>query len=898
MGLFAPKNSAPRPIWYSGLNVGSSQLDLPVPLFWGQRRLATNAIWYGDFQKHAVSPKGKGGGKGGQEYDYTAAVIMAMCEGQVDSIARIFAQGSTTSTSTLAALNFTFFNGTALQSPWSFVTTKYPTQARAYANIAYVACPKLDLGMSATIPDNQFECVRANGFAYTHTSQGWIDGSTHIQYTAIDVLLSDVIPDFLTNVRYGMGLTLGDLDATSLAQFAAYQQAQGLFFSPLLNSQEKATDILDRWATISNSWIFWNGIKIQFVPLGDSALSANGATYTPNLNVIANLSVQNLDFLGDTPISVERKDPADCYNRTRLDINDRTIGYVTNPLEYKDQTLVDQYGLRDSSSTQADECCDPLVGKIIVQLVGKRNAYLRNTYSWKSPYKWVLLLPGDIVTLTEPNIGLNQLRVRITEVSENDNDELEFKAEEFPGNLGTYYSTSPSLANAGSTPNLYELPSAINTPAVLEPNSSFTGGQAVLVIAASGATHWGGCTVNISFDGTDYTEIGKITSPAIQGLLTANLANHADPDNTNTLSVDCTESLMAVPATITHADADALRTLCLVNAQPTVIAGPISVLANNGELLAPGADASTGTYSSNLTYLRRGKYGTAPASHSTGDQFTMVDVLGVSGTALRFNLPAQYIGQTIYLKFCSFNEFGNLTQDISTVIEYQYTPLGTGYGGGTSGVPTTPTGLTATPGIQQVALAWNANPTTDNVTGYQVWRAAGTGASFGSAALLQTVNALGWVDTTVAPNTGYTYFLVAVNAAGTSAATAGVNATTPTTTIGIAGGSFSYTDISTKPLNQVICGFAAIYPWTFPSTAHGGFIEGWVDTPPTSNTDFDLRQNGVSVGTARWTTGSNTPTLIKASDTAFVLGGRFDVATPASLNGMAGNWRLSVAGTR
>ena len=433
----------PQPIWYSGLNVSSSQLDLPIPIFWGQRRLSTNAIWYGNFEKHSANGKGKGALTKGsnQNYTYTAATITALCEGVVDSIARAWSSGSTTTTATLSELNQTFFSGTATQTPWSYTLTNYPTQARAYARTAYLASPKQQLGSSASIPDNAYECVRQNGFAYVQTSEGWIDPATHVQYTAIDCLMSDIITDLLTNTQYGLGFTSADLG--SMTQYAAYQRAQGFFFSPLLNQQSKGTEILDRWAQISNSWIYWDGTGFQFVPLGDSAVTGNGVTYTPDLSPAYALGLD--DYLSgsspagapakagkEPPLKVTIVSEFDAKNTTRLTITDRTIGYVSNPFEWKDQDLVDLYGVHDSGSVSGDDICCPAVGTLVCQLIGKRNAYIRRTYAWKSSYRLIRLLPGSIVTLTEPNIGLNAARVRIRKVSEADDGSLEFEAEEMP----------------------------------------------------------------------------------------------------------------------------------------------------------------------------------------------------------------------------------------------------------------------------------------------------------------------------------------------------------------------------------------------------------------------------------------------------------------------------------
>jgi hypothetical protein len=88
--------------------------------------------------------------------------------------------------------------------------------------------------------------------------------------------------------------------------------------------------------------------------------------------------------------------------------------------------------------------------------------------------------------------------------------------------------------------------------------------------------------------------------PGPQGVLTAGLPAYsgANPDTGHTLSVDCTQS-STTPQAVTTADADALRSLALVVPQPA-ITGDIAVVPTNGELLAFGSVAATGTYSANL----------------------------------------------------------------------------------------------------------------------------------------------------------------------------------------------------------------------------------------------------------------------------------------------------------
>ena len=790
------------PIKYSGLNVSTSQWNMPVPIFWGTARLTTNAISYGGFYGQTAGGKGGkgGGGKGGQQKTYFADCILALCEGPLDADPQnIWANGSTTTTTTLAKLNMAAFLGSASQTPWSFWESKYPASALAYANTAYLGAPNLALGQSATIPDNGFECVRTMGFAWTRsgTTAGWINPATHAQSNAVDVLLSDVAYDWLTNPQYGALMAVADIG--SMSQWANYQRAQDLVFSPLMNSQEKATAVLNRWAQLTNSWIYWGGTQLMFVPLGDAAITGNGVTFVPQNDVAYTLQLSDLVVTNnEPPVKHTRKDPADCYNRTTVSITDRTLGYISNPIQWYDDTLINTpgIGLRDNTSISADEVKDPLVGAIIAQLAGKRAAYIRNTYIFKPTRRFIRCLPGTVLMIPLNYTG-QSIRVRVTDVERDDKGQLTFTAEEFPGTVGTFIPPQATAAAYPTTfPNLNVAPASVNTPAIIEPQAKFTAGTPKIIVAASGETNWGGCDVWLSFDGTTYRNIGSITTPAVQGLLTANLAafSGANPDTTHTLAVDCTQS-GATPQPVANADAQFLRTLSLVCAQPTP-AGGAYVVPSNGELLAFGDVTTTGTNTANLTYLERGQYGTAAGTHSTGDQFTLIDVLATSGTSVAFDLPAAYIGQTLYIKLASFNEFGNETQDLSACTEYQYTPTGAGYGTGSAGVPAAPTGVSATPtSYGSTTIGWSAEPATDNVSSYSVYRAAGLSASFGAATLLWSGLATTYSDTSVTTSAAYTYFVVATNAIGNSSPStgAGVTATSGTVTTGGVGTPISLT---------------------------------------------------------------------------------------------------------
>jgi hypothetical protein len=81
-------NSAPM---ISGLRIQTSVYGLPIPIVWGQNRIAANLLWYADFKAIAHTTSHTSGGKGGggsvtqnqTTYTYQAAGIIGLCEGPI-----------------------------------------------------------------------------------------------------------------------------------------------------------------------------------------------------------------------------------------------------------------------------------------------------------------------------------------------------------------------------------------------------------------------------------------------------------------------------------------------------------------------------------------------------------------------------------------------------------------------------------------------------------------------------------------------------------------------------------------------------------------------------------------------------------------------------------------------
>ncbi|HEX5319792.1 MAG TPA: hypothetical protein VFW46_11580 [Stellaceae bacterium] len=217
----------------------------------------------------------------------------------------------------------------------------------------------------------------------------------------------------------------------------------------------------------------------------------------------------------------------------------------------------------------------------------------------------------------------------------------------------------PKQATAGPPLDPFAAPGDTNAPILFEPPPGLTGGANEVWVVATGGPDWGGAQIWVSSDGNTYAFAGTVYRGGRQGMLTAALPTAGDPDTGDTLSVDLAESEGQLLSG-TVADADNLVTLCYCG----------------GELLSYETATLTGTFTYDLTYLRRGAYGTAIGAHGAGTQFGRI---GPNDPAVfRYGYPASFIGQTIYLKLPSFNIFGQGLQSLAALSAYSLTLNGDG----------------------------------------------------------------------------------------------------------------------------------------------------------------------------------------------------------------------------
>ncbi|WP_281826861.1 baseplate multidomain protein megatron [Jannaschia rubra] len=148
------------------LRITSSIEGAVVPRVYGRMRMGGNVIWATDFReetKTTTQGGGKGGGGGGKvkttEYLYYASFAVALCEGPITGIGRIWADGKLLDT---AGITWRWYPGDESQTADPFIAAKMgAANTTAYRGTAYVVFEDLPLGNYGNrLPQLSFEVFR------------------------------------------------------------------------------------------------------------------------------------------------------------------------------------------------------------------------------------------------------------------------------------------------------------------------------------------------------------------------------------------------------------------------------------------------------------------------------------------------------------------------------------------------------------------------------------------------------------------------------------------------------------------------------------------------------------------------------------------------------------------
>ena len=611
------------------------------------------------------------------------------------------------------------------QSPWGYMVTKHPDHALAYSGVCHVA-GVIDLGDSSSLPNLNFElhglCTSAQGqptnekmqqfafqkkieisnfksnnyvqefvfdslsgsgswvtldsryysisqstdqygnakpgvYTYTFNFDDREDGyyradptyiriyyqaiEANITYAATDANPSDILTYVLQSDVFGEQLPLGLIG--DFTEYSTYCKNNGLLISPVYDSSTACTDIINSLMECTNSEYVFSQGKVKIIPYWDN-LPVNYAFTDKDI----------IDQDGDT-LSIERTSDADIYNIIPLEHTSRANDYNTNMVYATNEGDIEVQGIRQAGTYSHPEIMTPQLAQAVAQMILQKQLYNRNRYTIRVGQEFILLEPMDACSLESELAGMGLTAVRVVSIRENADDfSLDITFEDNFSGLTTAPTYDTQLADS-ATPVTNAEPGNINYPAIFEVPKELAksvNGLDVWIYASGSSSYWGGCNVWVSEDGNSYLQIGTISNPAVQGNLITDLPYAQDVDTTNTPSVKLVAGELK---STTKDNADSFATLSYID----------------GEFIAYQNAELTGVNTYELSYIRRGAYGSPILNHSSGEYFVRCD-----NTRLVYNFSENNIGKTYYVKFTSFNVFGDNEQLLSEVEPYTFTLRG------------------------------------------------------------------------------------------------------------------------------------------------------------------------------------------------------------------------------
>lgn len=626
MSFFRGRTTTTRANKISEFTVNTAEYGAVVPEIIGTVRTAGNVIYYDDFTAHEHRETHKAG-KGGKSkqvsitYTYTVAVILGLCEGPISGIGKVWI-GKNVHNYPADDIQLTLFDGKENQQPWAYTQGKHPEKALPYPGLAYMA-GVIDLGDSGSMPSYNFE----------------VKGRLLETGDGVDVNPADYIRYVLDKIGKK------DMQIIGLDNYRKYcKEADLLISSPPDEDAKAAREVVNEIAKLTNAYVFWSNDKLKIVPLADRPVGS----WAPDKTGITDLTAD--DFLpqsGGALVTYKRKDSSAIYNQFPVEFINRANGYEKESVSYEFTEDIKNYGVRAASVTNAHYVYTKERAVKIAEQLARNNKYERTQYTFKLDWSLCRLEVGDLVRLTDENSGIFEQVAVINGITEGTDGCLTVTAiSRAPGD----YPAAKYNVHANDRPYIdYNKTAPDTIPVIFQPPADLTADGLELWIAAKGkADGWGGCTVYVSDDNTNYRTVGQIAGSARCGKLTQPLSPIPNHPSGNQVFVTCNDQLLSG----TPQDAERKNTLCWIDGE--------CMSYVNANLQSNGAWLLSGLY--------RGQCNTAVRMHAKNTDFVRLD-----NSVFKVPFTKDDIGKKIYLKFCSYNIFGAGNQDLSEVKAYEYT---------------------------------------------------------------------------------------------------------------------------------------------------------------------------------------------------------------------------------
>lgn len=501
--------------------------------------------------------------------------------------------------------------------PTTYMTTKHPDIATGYDNLAYLY-GRIFLGEdSASMPSYAVE----------------VRGALLADNT--DANPAYVVKDILGKIGLG-----SYIDEASFADYAKYCANADLLISTpndAFKQQDKAQAVIANLLEITNTYMFWSVDRFKFAVRDD----VQRAEWQPNKQIMYDLTADDFIPQSGAPVTVKRKDSTEIYNYITVNFLNRANNYEEESVSYQDIESIKKYGVR-SVSYDAKWYHTKARALKYAQMKTRIAQTECNQYTFRLPWKYCRLEPGDLLRITDEAIGIAGQVVMVSEITEAKTGILTVTAvQRAPG---AYSEAKYTVVNDYQYQDFNVEPGNTARPLFIIPPSDLvtSASGCELWIALQGAAKtWGGCNVFASTKDGDYSHIGTQGVNSIYGT---------------------TAGTMTADATSAYIRLNNQRPVELLTGSAQDAANGNTLIWINGECMSYTRATLLNSNLYQLTGLIRGQYGTTAKAHNYGEDIAVLD-----GGIYVVPLTKQHIGRTLYFKFPAFNEFKANGQNLADI---------------------------------------------------------------------------------------------------------------------------------------------------------------------------------------------------------------------------------------
>jgi hypothetical protein len=369
---------------------------------------------------------------------YAHTFASAVCEGPVTKITQLWLDTEVLSTPNgtghLARGIWAGLGGPGQTLPGVFDSTGYPGTACIYSSTFYG-------GSSKELPAMAVEVQTA---------------------ATQDLNPADIIAAMLSRSRVGVSWNGSYTADHTAGGYWTYCDQNDLNLSYALTSQTSVLNAIKDLLGLTNSDAVYSNGQLKIVPLDDTATGS----FSPSS--VAAYDLGSVDFLDvSKPVRHTRRPDEDCYAVWPVSYADRGSGYANVTVEDPYMPGIidgDGSGQRAGVLSSAAVCPDGKIALRQSRILAQRSMHVRNEFSFRLSWRYALLEPTDIVTITEPGLGLELYPVRVTRVDEAE-DGIDVTAEDYPGGISHATAYTPQVGDGYSpqtTKTIASLPSTVN----------------------------------------------------------------------------------------------------------------------------------------------------------------------------------------------------------------------------------------------------------------------------------------------------------------------------------------------------------------------------------------------------------------------------------------------------